>query len=92
MNKTDVIRKVAEKTGQSLKEAEVSTNAILSTIEEALAAGDKVQILGFGTFETRKRSERNGRNPLTGEPITIPSGIVPVFKPGGKLKDSVKAQ
>ena len=92
MNKTDVIRKVSEKTGQSLKEAEASTNAILSTIEEALAAGDKVQILGFGTFETRKRSERNGRNPLTGESIIIPSGIAPAFKPGGKLKDSVKAQ
>ena len=91
MNKTDLIRKVSEKTGKSLKEAEASTNAILSTIEETLAAGDKVQLVGFGTFETRKRSERNGRNPLTGEQITIPEGKVPAFKPGRILKESVKA-
>lgn len=92
MNKKDLLRKVADKTGHPLKEVENITNAVLDTIEEALAANEKVQILGFGTFETRKRSERNGRNPLTGELITIPSGIAPAFKPGGKLKGSVKAQ
>lgn len=92
MNKTDLIRKVSEKTGTSLKEAESLTNAILVTIEEVLSAGDKVQLIGFGTFETRKRAERNGRNPLTGETITIPEGKVPAFKPGRSLKESVKVE
>ena len=59
-------------------------------ISEALAEGDKVQLIGFGTFETRKRKARSGRNPQTGEVIEIPESMVPAFKPGNKLKDATK--
>ena len=91
MNKTDLIHKVAEKTGSTKKDAESHVNAILDVIEETLAAGDDVQLIGFGTFEARERAERAGRNPQTGEEITIPAGKVPAFKAGKALKDAVKA-
>lgn len=91
MNKTDLIHKVAEKVSSTKKVAEEHVNAILDVIEEALAAGDDVQLIGFGTFESRERAERTGRNPQTGEEITIPAGKVPAFKAGKALKEAVKA-
>ena len=71
------------------KEAEKVVGAIFSSIEEALAKGDKVQLVGFGTFEVRERAARTGRNPKTGEDITIAAAKVPAFKPGKALKDAV---
>lgn len=90
MNKTDLINKVAEKTGFTKKDTETHVNAVLDTIQETLAAGEDVQLIGFGTFEVRDRAERNGRNPQTGETITVPAGKVPAFKAGTKLKGAVK--
>jgi DNA-binding protein HU-beta len=90
MNKQELISNIAEKVGKSKKDVEAVINALLSEITEALQKGDRVQFVGFGTFETRKRAGRTGRNPATGEPITIAEATVPVFKPGNKLKDAVK--
>ncbi|MCF8566308.1 HU family DNA-binding protein [Alicyclobacillus tolerans] len=90
MNKVDLVNKVAESANLKKKDAEVAVNSVFSAIEEALAAGDKVQIIGFGTFETRERSARSGRNPQTGETISIPASVVPAFKPGNRLKDVIK--
>ena len=90
MNKAELARKVAEKAGLTIKDAETAVNALFGSIEEALAAKEKVQISGFGTFEVRERSERTARNPQTGETITVPGGWVPAFKPGKELKESVK--
>ena len=73
MNKVELIAAVAEKAGLSKKDAEKAVAAILESIEEAVAAGDKVQLVGFGTFEVRAREERMGRNPRTKESITVPS-------------------
>lgn len=87
MNKMDLISKVADKTGLKKKDAEAAVNSVFNVIEEALASGEKVQVIGFGTFETRSRSARSGRNPQTGEAISIPASTVPAFKPGNKLKD-----
>lgn len=87
MNKMDLINKVAEETGLKKKDAEQAVNSVFTVIEDALAAGEKVQIIGFGTFETRSRSARSGRNPQTGETIEIPASTVPAFKPGNKLKE-----
>jgi DNA-binding protein HU-beta len=90
MNKMDLVNKVADKSGLKKKEAEIAVNSVFEAIEEALAEGDKVQVIGFGTFETRSRSARSGRNPQTGETIEIPATTVPAFKPGNKLKESTK--
>lgn len=90
MNKVELITAVAEKSGLKKKDAELAVNSLLETIEEALKSGDKVQLIGFGTFETRTRSARSGRNPKTGEEITIPESVVPAFKPGNKLKEATK--
>lgn len=90
MNKVDLVNKVVEKSGLKKKDVEATVNAVLDSISEALAGGEKVQIIGFGTFETRKRAARNGRNPQTGEVISIPESFVPAFKPGNKLKDVTK--
>lgn len=87
MNKADLVNKVADKTGLKKKDAELAVNSMFECIEEALASGEKVQIIGFGTFETRSRSARSGRNPQTGETIEIPASTVPAFKPGNKLKE-----
>ena len=90
MNKTELIAIVAEKTGKTKKDAEAGLNAVLGTITEALAAGEKVQIIGFGTFETRERAEREGRNPRQPEQrINIPACKAPSFKAGKALKDAV---
>jgi DNA-binding protein HU-beta len=90
MNKVELIAKVAEKSGLTKKDAELAINSFIETVSEALAQGDKVQLIGFGTFETRKRSARSGRNPQTGEIINIPESVVPAFKPGNKLKEVTK--
>ncbi len=89
MNKAELINAVAEKAGLSKKDTETAVNAVIDTIAAALAAGDKVQLVGFGAFEVKARAERIGRNPKTKESIKIPASKVPVFKPGKALKDTV---
>lgn len=89
-NKQDLISAVAEKTGFSKKESTTVLNTILNEIESILVSGDKLQLIGFGNFEVRQRSARKGRNPQTGEEITIPASKLPAFKPGKELKDAVK--
>lgn len=90
MNKTELIASVAEKAGLTKKDAEKAVNALFVSVEEALALEDKVQIIGFGTFEVKAREERKGRNPQTGDEITIPASKNPVFKAGKGLKDAVQ--
>jgi DNA-binding protein HU-beta len=90
MNKADLVAAVAEKTNFTKKDAEVAINAFLATVEDALVKGEKVQLIGFGTFETRERKARQGRNPRKpDEIIKIPASKAPVFKAGKALKDSV---
>jgi len=90
MNKADLVAAVAEKTNFTKKDAEVAINAFLATVEGALVKGEKVQLIGFGTFETRERKARQGRNPRKpDEIIKIPASKAPVFKAGKALKDSV---
>ncbi len=89
MNKTELVAQVAAKLGVSKKDAEAAVSATFETISGALAAGDKVQLVGFGTFETKQREARMGRNPRTKENIEIPAATVPVFKAGKALKDQV---
>ena len=89
MNKTELIATVAEKTGLSKKDTEAAVNATLLTITETLKAEEKVQLVGFGSFEVKKRAARVGRNPKTKESIEIPASVVPVFKAGKALKDAV---
>jgi len=90
MNKSELVSKVADKAQVSKKDTEKVVNAVFESISSALDEGDKVQIIGFGTFEVRSRKEREGRNPSTGEVIKIPATNVPVFKPGKALKEKVK--
>ena len=89
MNKSDLIAAIAEKTGTTKKSAEASLNAMTEVITDALVKGDKVQLVGFGSFEVRKRAARKGRNPQTKEEIKIPASKAPVFKAGKALKDEV---
>ncbi len=90
MNKAELIASVAEKTGFTKKDSEAAVNAFVSCVEEALVNGEKVQLIGFGTFETRERKARQGRNPRKpGETIEIAASKAPVFKAGKALKDSV---
>lgn len=89
MNKTDLISAVAGQAGITKKDAEKVINAFFTTVADALKAGDKVQLIGFGTFEVRSRQARKGRNPQTGAEINIPAAKVPAFKPGKALKDAV---
>ena len=89
MNKTELIAAVAEKVGMSKKDADAVVNAVIDTIVEEVAKEEKVQIVGFGTFEVRSRSERQGRDPRTNSPITIPASKVPAFKAGKALKDAM---
>lgn len=90
MNKAELINAAAEKTGLSKKDTEAVLNSVIEVISDALADGDKVQLVGFGAFEVKSRAERTGRNPKTKEPIKIPASKVPVFKPGRALKDAVE--
>lgn len=89
MNKTELVKSIAEKADITQKDAEKVLNAVTASIEEALAQGEKVQLVGFGTFEVRERNARTGRNPKTGEEIKIAAAKVPAFKAGKALKDSV---
>ena len=89
MNKTELIQRVAEETGFSRKNVEIGLNAAIELITKALAAEEKVQIVGFGAFAPKTRAERMGRNPKTGEDIPIPASKVPAFKAGKALKDAV---
>ena len=89
MNKTELIAAVAEETGMSKKDTEAVIAATLGTITAALHEEEKVQLMGFGAFETKVRAERMGRNPKTGEDIPIPATKVPAFKAGKALKDAV---
>ena len=89
MNKAELIAAIAAKTGDTKKAAEASVNALVDVITEALVKGDKVQLVGFGSFEVRKRAARKGRNPQTKEEIKIPASKAPVFKAGKALKDLV---
>ena len=89
MNKTELISSIAEKAELTKKDAEAALKAFTETVEEVLASGNKIQLVGFGTFETRERAAREGRNPRTKEPITIPASTVPVFKAGKELKEKV---
>ena len=89
MNKTELVAAVAEKTGMSKKDSEKAVNAAFDTITEALAAGEKVQLVGFGAFEVKERNARVGRNPKTKETIEIPASRVASFKVGKALKDAV---
>ena len=89
MNKADLIAAIAAKTGETKKSAEASVNAFVDVITESLVKGDKVQLVGFGSSEVRKRAARKGRNPQTKEEIKIPASKAPVFKAGKALKDLV---
>lgn len=90
MNKTELVAAIADKTGKNKKEAEAALNAVMETITETLAKGEKVQLIGFGTFETRQRAAREGRNPRQPEQIIkIPACKAPSFKAGKALKDAV---
>ena len=89
MNKAELVSAVAEKTGISQKDSEKAVNAAFDTITEALAAGDKVQLVGFGAFEVKERGARIGRNPKTKEEIEIPASRVASFKVGKALKEAV---
>ncbi len=90
MNKTELINAVAEKAGLSKKNAEAAVNATLAAITESLKAEEKVQLVGFGSFEVKHRAERTGLNPRTGDSVTIAASKVPAFKAGKALKDAVK--
>lgn len=89
MNKTELVNAVAEKADFSKKDADKAVAAVLDSITDALAQGDKVQIVGFGTFEVRARAEKQGRNPKTGEAMIVPASNLPAFKAGKALKEAV---
>ncbi len=89
MNKSDLVAAMAAKTGDTKKCAEETLNAFVDVVTEALVKGEKVQLVGFGSFEVRKRAARKGRNPQTKEEIKIPASKAPVFKAGKALKDLV---
>lgn len=89
MNKTELIATVAEKSGLTKKDAEKAVGAVLESIVESVSKNEKVQIVGFGTFELRSRNERTGRDPRTNKSITIPASKVPAFKAGKVFKESV---
>ena len=89
MNKTELTAALAEKTGSNKKDAEKAINAFVDVVTEALANGEKIQIVGFGSFEVKTREARTARNPRTGEEIKIGASKAPVFKAGKALKDSV---
>ncbi len=90
MNKTELINAVAQKAAISKKDAEAAVAAVLGSIEDALVKGDKVQLIGFGTFEVKERAARTGHNPKTGASIEIAAAKVPSFKAGAALKNAVK--
>ena len=90
MNKTELISKVADKSGLSKKDAEKAVNAFIETVTESLKSGNDVQLIGFGSFQVKHRAARDGRNPKTGETLKIAAANVPSFKAGQRLKEAVK--
>ena len=90
MNKTELVAAVATKADLSKKDAEAAVKAVLDAVTEAHADGEKVALVGFGTFEVKERAARTGKNPRTGEAIEIPASKVPSFKAGAALKNAVK--
>lgn len=92
MNKQELVSAMAEKSELTKKDTEAALNAFMESVEEALVSGDKIQLVGFGTFETRNRAARQGRNPKNPEQvIEIPASKAPAFKAGKKLKEAVNA-
>ncbi len=91
MNRTELVASIAEQAGLSKKDADAALKAFADVVTDALKKGDKVQMVGFGTFEVAQRGERTGRNPQTGEEITIKAANTPKFKAGKTLKDAVNA-
>lgn len=89
MNKAELITSMAEKSGLTKKDAEAALKGFIESVQESLVKGEKVQLVGFGTFETRERAARVGRNPRTKEEINIPASVVPVFKAGKEFKEKV---
>ena len=89
MNKAELVAALAAKTGETKKAAEASVDAFVSVVKETLKKGEKLQLVGFGSFEVRKRAARKGRNPQTKEEIKIPASKAPVFKAGKQLKELV---
>ena len=90
MNKTELVDAVATQAELSKQEAKKAVEALFETISNTLAKEEKIQLIGFGTFEVRERAARTGRNPQTGEEMTIPASKAPAFKPGKELKEAVK--
>lgn len=90
MNKQDLVKKVAEAAGLKNADAKAAVEATFDAVKAAVAAGDKVQLIGFGTFEVKERAARTGRNPQSGATIEIPASKAPVFKAGKAFKDAIK--
>ncbi|WP_176585777.1 HU family DNA-binding protein [Priestia megaterium] len=90
MNKTELVDAVATQAELSKQDAKKAVEALFETISNTLAKEEKIQLIGFGTFEVRERAARTGRNPQTGEEMTIPASKIPAFKPGKELKAAVK--
>ena len=91
MNKTELVAAIADKTELSKKDSEKALKAFIDVVGEELKKGEKIQLVGFGTFEARTRNARTGKNPRTNEPIKIPAATVPAFKAGKAFKDAVNA-
>ena len=89
MNKPELVSAIAEKTGMKKKDVEAMLDAFVDVVKTSLKKGDKVALIGFGTWATRERAKRNGVNPRTGKKISIPAKVVPYFKVGKELKDAV---
>ena len=89
MNKSELINEISQQSGLTKVEAGQALNGLIKTIESTLQAGDSLVLVGFGTFYVKDRAERKGRNPLTGQEITISAAKTPAFKPGKSLKDAV---
>jgi len=89
MNKSELVAAISAKTNETKKVTEETLNAFIEVVTETLKKGDKIQLVGFGTYETKSRAARKGRNPQTGEEIKIPASKVPSFKAGKALKDEV---
>ena len=92
MNKTELIAEVANKAGLSRKDAEKALGAVVETITEAVVKGDKVQLVGFGSFETKQREARTGRNPRTGATVEVPAKFVPHFRAGKEIRDAMNGR
>ena len=90
MNKTELIAAMAETSGLSKKDCDAALTAFITTIETALKSGEKVQLIGFGSFEVKEWAARTGRNPRTKETVEIPASKVPVFKAGQAFKDAIR--